>query len=370
MESTARDFLLQLLATPGVSGYEQPVQAVVRDYARSFVDDLQTDLHGNLILGSNRDAALRVMLAGHCDQIGLIVSHIDDQGFLFVQTVGGWDPQQLVGQATTVWTGSGPLPGVIARKPIHLLEEAERKKVVKTDDMWIDIGARSGAEAMERVRVGDSVTLRLDHHLLLNNLVASPGMDNRTGLWVVVEAHRRAHLAGLSCALFTASTVQEEIGLRGARTAAFAIDPHVGIAVDVTHATDCPSLDPRQKGDIRLGGGPVISRGPNINPRICQRLLETGTQHEIATQTAALGRAAPNDSNALQVNRQGVATGLVGVPNRYMHSAVEVCSLEDLDQTAELLARFVSGIGQQRPGAVQTLMGHCPGFGVWTGGFG
>lgn len=347
MDPSARGFLLELLSTPGVSGYEQTVQGVVRQYAQDFVDELDTDLHGNLILGSRVDSGTRVMLAGHCDQIGLIVSHIDDQGFLFVQTVGGWDPQQLVGQAMTVWTDHGPLPGVIARKPIHLLEEPERKKVVKTEEMWVDIGARSAEEAESRVRIGDSVTLKLDHHLLLNNLVASPGMDNRTGLWVVVEAHRRAQAAGLSCALFTASTVQEEIGLRGARTAAYAINPHVGIAVDVTHATDCPSLDPKQNGKIKLGGGPVISRGPNINPRICERLFRTGRDHGIDTQASALGRAAPNDSNALQINRQGVATGLVGVPNRYMHSAVEVCSLDDLDQSAELLARFVTGIEGQ-----------------------
>ncbi len=344
MDQQAREFLDQILNTPGVSGYEQPVQAVVRDYAHSFADEISTDLHGNLILKSNAGAATRLMLAGHCDQIGLLVSHIDDQGFLYCQTVGGWDPQQLVGQAMTVWTRHGAVPGVIARKPIHLLDESEQKQVVKLEDLWIDIGSRSKDESAGVVRIGDSVTLRLTATELLNNLITSPGLDNRTGLWVVTEAHRRAVAAGIRCALFTASTVQEEIGLRGARTAAYAINPHVGIAVDVTHATDCPTVDQRQRGDIHIGQGPVIVRGPNINPRVCDALVETARQTETPFQLAALGRAAPNDSNALQVNRQGVATGLVAVPNRYMHSAVEVCSLEDLDNAADLLASFVTGI--------------------------
>ncbi len=345
LDQQARAFFDQLLETPGVAGYEQPVQAVVRDYAGKFADNLETDLHGNLILGSNVDSPTRLMLAGHCDQIGLIVSHVDEQGFLYCQTVGGWDPQQLVGQPMTVWTASGAVPGVIARKPIHLLDEVERKQVVKADDLWVDIGATSAEEALSRVRIGDSVTLRLGGTELLNGLVTAPGIDNRTGLWVVIEAHRRAVQAGIRCALFTASTVQEEIGLRGARTAAYSVNPHVGIAVDVTHATDCPTVDPKQRGDIRLGLGPVIVRGPNINPRVCEALMDAAEQAGISVQIAALGRAAPNDSNALQINRQGVATGLVGVPNRYMHSAVEVCSLTDLDHAADLLAKFIADVG-------------------------
>lgn len=344
MDQRAREFLNKILSVPGVSGYEQPVQALVHEYAESFADELHTDLHGNLIAGSNVDAPTRVMLAGHCDQIGLIVSHIDESGFLYCQTVGGWDPQQLVGQSMTVWTENGAISGVIARKPIHLLDESERKQVVKTDDMWVDIGADSLETAANRVSIGDSVTLRLGATELLNNLVTAPALDNRTGLWVVVEAHRRAQATGIRCALFTASTVQEEIGLRGARTAAYSVNPHIGIAVDVTHATDCPTLDPKQKGDIRLGQGPVIVRGPNINPRVCQALRQSATDGDIPFQMAALGRAAPNDSNALQVSRQGVATGLLGVPNRYMHSAVEVCSLDDLDNAADLLAAFITSL--------------------------
>lgn len=344
MEQSARDFFIKLLDTPGVSGYEQPVQKVVREYASAFADDVRTDLHGNLILVKNPDADVRVMLAGHADQIGLLISHIDEKGFIYTQTVGGWDPQQLVGQRVTVWTDGGPVNGVIARKPIHLLDEAERKQVVKTKDLWIDIGANNREEAFQVVDIGDSVTLQLGYQELQNNLVNAPAMDNRTGVWVCVEAFRRAAALDLNCGLYAVSTVQEEIGLRGARTAAHSIDPHIGIAVDVTHATDCPTIDQRQQGDISLAGGPVIVRGPNINPVVSKRLNEVANSNDIPFQTNALGRAAPNDSNAIQVTRGGVAAGIVAIPNRYMHSGVETISLNDINNAAQLLAHFATTV--------------------------
>jgi len=293
VEQKQLEFLKTLVETPGVSGYEEAVQQVVRDYAEAFCDTMTTDLHGNLILCKNPDAPVRVMLAGHADQIGLIVSHINDDGFIYTQTVGGWDPQQLIGQRMTIWSETGPVNGVIARKPIHLLDEAERKKVVKTKDLWIDIGARSKEDA-EVVRIGDQVTFELGFQELINGRANSPAMDNRTGVWVVVETLRRCAEAGIECGLYSVATVQEEIGLRGAKTAAHAVDPHIGIAVDVT-----------------------------------------------------LGRAAPNDSNALQVTRSGVAAGILAIPNRYMHSAVETIELSDLDHAATLLAKFVQSVSDQ-----------------------
>ena len=349
MEKAAKDFLVELLSTPGVSGYEQPVQTVVRKYAESFAEEINTDLHGNVTLSVNSSAETRVMLAGHCDQIGLIVSHIDENGFIYTQTIGGWDPQQLIGQRMTVWTSQGPINGVIARKAIHLLDPEERKQVVKAKELWIDIGASNKEEASDIVEIGDSVTLQLGFQPLLNNLANSPAMDNRTGLWVCVEALRRAAASKkLNCNLFAVSTVQEEIGLRGARTAAYGIDPHIGIAVDVTHATDCPTVDPKQQGDIKLGGGPVVVRGPNINPEVAKRFKALGKSNDIPFQCNALGRAAPNDSNALQVTRGGVAAGILAIPNRYMHSAVETISLDDIDNAAELLAQFACSVDDHK----------------------
>ena len=346
MEQQQLEFLKTLVETPGVSGYEEAVQQVVREYAESFCDTMTTDLHGNLILCKNPDASVRVMFAGHADQIGLIVSYISEDGFIYTQTVGGWDPQQLIGQRMTIWTSTGPVVGVIARKPIHLLDDAERKKVVKTKDLWIDIGARSAKDA-EMVQIGDQVTFAPGFQELINGRANSPAMDNRTGVWVVVEALRRCAEAGIECGLYAVTTVQEEIGLRGAKTAAYAVDPHIGIAVDVTHATDCPTIDKNQNGDIRLGGGPVIVRGPNINPEVNARLNSIAKTNGLSVQHKALGRAAPNDSNALQVTRSGVAAGILAIPNRYMHSAVETIELADLDNAATLLAKFAQSVTSQ-----------------------
>jgi endoglucanase len=284
------------------------------------------------------------MLAGHCDQIGLIVSHIDSEGYLYVQPIGGWDPQQLIGQRLTVWTAEGAVSGVMARKPIHLLTDEERKQVPKLKDLWLDIGARDKEEAGKLVRIGDPVTLALGFHELRNNLAYAPAMDDKTGLWVAIEALRRASQRSPKCALFAVSTVQEEIGLRGARTSAYGVDPHVGIAIDVTHATDCPSIDKKQEGEIKLGAGPVIFRGPNMNPRVVERLIATAKQYDITYQLAANGSATGTDANTMQISRAGVATGLVSIPNRYMHSPVELISLDDIDRAATLLAEFALGI--------------------------
>ncbi|MFN5757685.1 MAG: M42 family metallopeptidase [Planctomycetia bacterium] len=345
MEATARDFLVRLLETPSPSGYEQPIQRLVRDYLSSVADTVTTDSHGNVIGAKNPGGQTRMLLAGHCDQIGLIVQYIDSDGYISVQPIGGWDPMQLVGARVSVWTASGPVPGVMSRKPIHLLTEEERKQVPKMKDLWIDIGATDKADCESVVRIGDSVTFELKFQPLRGQRACSVAMDDKIGLWVVIEAFRRASQAGsLPCALFVASTVQEEIGLRGAQTSSYGVDPHVAIAVDVTHATDCPTIDKKSEGDIGLGRGPVVYRGPNMNPHVVQRLVDVGRDRGIPIQLAASGRATPTDANVLQTTRAGVATGLVSVPNRYMHSAVETISLDDADRAANLLAAFVRGL--------------------------
>jgi endoglucanase len=344
MDAAARAFLRTLLETPSPSGYEQTVQEVVREYIGPFADQVTTDLHGNVIACKNPGKPLRVMLAGHCDQIGMLVTHIDDDGFLYAQTIGGWDPQQLVGQRMTVWTPSGPVAAVIARKPIHLLNEQERNQVAKLEDLWLDIGAKDRDDAAGMVTIGDPVTLALGFQEMRNGLANSPGVDDATGLWVVMEALRRTSRQSLGCSLYAVSTVQEEIGLRGSKTSTYGIEPRIGIAVDVTHATDCPGIDQKQRGRIRLGRGPVVFRGPNMNPAVSQRLIDTAKAREIPYQPAAIGRATPNDANSIQITRTGVATGLLGIPNRYMHSAVETVSLDDLNHAADLLAAVAEGL--------------------------
>jgi len=347
MDAASRQFLTQILASPSPSGYERPVQDVIRTYAREFADEVKTDLHGNVITVRNPQAPFRVLLAGHCDQIGLIVQYIDDDGYIYFQSIGGWDATVLIGQRVTIWTNSGPVQGVIGRKPIHLLSEEERKAVPKLKDLWIDIGAASKAETTQKVRIGDPMTIELAERELLNNRLVASGLDDKSGAWVVIEALKRVDRQKLRVSVYAVATVQEELGLRGARTSAFGIDPHVGIAVDVTFATDCPNMEKKEEGEIKLGRGPVIYRGPNMNPKVVDRLVELAEANKIPYQLAASGKATGTDANAIQINRAGVATGLVSIPNRYMHSPVEVISLDDLDAAANLLARFVEALSPE-----------------------
>jgi endoglucanase len=345
MDDTSLAFLKQLLETPSPSGFERPVQDVVRAWARDFADEVRTDRHGNVLavrhaVGDRPADRPRVMLAGHCDQIALMVQHIDDNGYLYVQPIGGWDMQVLLGQHLTVWTKDGPAPGVISRRAPHLLTSEERNKVPLFTDVWVDVGARDRKDAEEFVSPGDPVTFALGFRPLRNRLAASPAMDDKVGLWVVMEALRLLHRQPLQVPVYCVSTVQEEIGLRGATTSAYGIDPTVGIAVDVCHATDTPGNDKKQLGETRLGGGPVLFRGPNINPRVLEHLQASARARDLAVQVRGVPRATGTDANAMQLSRDGVATGLVGIPNRYMHSPVEVVSLDDLDRAARLLAEF------------------------------
>jgi endoglucanase len=343
-DPAARSFFEQILKTPSPSGYEEPVQEIVRQYAAGFADQVRTDVHGNVIAVRNPQAPIRVMLAAHCDQIGLIVQYMDNDGFLYVQAIGGWDTQILLGQRLTVWTDGGPIFGVIARKPTHLLSSDERTRAPEIKNLWIDIGANGRQEAERLVRIGDSVTVALALQPMRNYLAVAPGMDDKCGVWVIMEALRRVDKSKLKCAVYAVSTVQEEVGLRGATTSTFGIDPAVGIAVDVTHATDCPTVDKKEHGDVGLGRGPVIYRGPNLNPKLVERLVQIAADHKLACQLGASGRATPTDANVIQLNRAGVATALVSIPNRYMHSPVEMISLADLERTAELLARFLESL--------------------------
>lgn len=351
MDEQAHDFLRRILETPSPSGYEQPVQAVVRQWAKGFGDEVRTDAHGNVFVSrypADRPSdSPRIMLAGHCDQIGLMVQYVDSDGYLSIQPIGGWDMQILLGQQLTVWGKSGPLTAVVARRAIHLLTPEERAKVPQFTDIWVDIGCGSKEEAEKLVRPGDPVTFALGYKPMLNGLATSPGMDDKVGLWVVVEAVRRLKDRQLSAAAYAVSTVAEEIGLRGATTAAYAIDPHIGIAVDVCHATDTPGNDKKSQGEIRCGKGPVVFRGPNINPKVFDRLEQLAISKGIPIQVCGVPRATGTDANAIQISRAGVAAGLIGIPNRYMHSPVEVIHLDDLHHAAELLAEFCASVNPQ-----------------------
>jgi endoglucanase len=347
MHEASRAFLVNLLETPSPSGFERPVQDLVRTWVQAYADEVRTDRHGNVIAVLHPVGQPRVMLAGHCDQIGLMVQHIDEHGFLYVQPIGGWDMQILLGQNLTVWTREGPLAGVVSRRAPHLLTSEERNKVPQFTDVWVDVGARDRKEAEAWVTHGDPVTFALGYRDLRNNLALSPAMDDKVGVWTVMEALRLLKGRPLQAAVYCVSTVQEEIGLRGAATSTYGIHPTVGVAVDVCHATDTPGNDKKQLGDTRLGAGPVVFRGPNINPRVFERLEQTARTHEIGVQVRGTPRATGTDANVMQISRDGVATGVLGIPNRYMHSPVEVVCLDDLDRAARLLAEFCAAITPQ-----------------------
>jgi endoglucanase len=358
MQDASFAFLKSVLETPSPSGYERPVQDLVRAWAGQYADDVRTDRHGNVIAilhpspsggeGSGvRGERPRVMLAGHCDQIGLMVQHIDENGYLYVQPIGGWDMQILLGQNLTVWAKDGPLPAVVARRAPHLLTNEERNKVPLFQDVWLDAGFKDRKEAESLVTAGDPVTFALGYRDLRNGLAVSPAMDDKVGLWVVMEALRLLKGRPLQAAVYCVSTVQEEIGLRGATTSTYGIHPTVGIAVDVCHATDTPGNDKKQIGDTKLGAGPVLFRGPNIGPRVFERLHATAQAHDIPVQVKGAPRGTGTDANAMQLSRDGVAAGLVGIPNRYMHSPVEVVHLEDLERAARLLAEFCAAVTPQ-----------------------
>ncbi|MDR3183406.1 MAG: M42 family metallopeptidase [Planctomycetaceae bacterium] len=356
----AKEFLKNILTAPSPSGFEESVQQLVRNYAESFADTVQTDIHGNVIAARNPDAPLRVMLAGHCDQIGLIINYIDEQGYLYPLTIGGWDIQNLVGVRVKIWSSKDstkeaeesvssrivrtPVDGVIGKKPIHLMDDEDRRKVPKIKDLWIDIGAKDKEDAEKIVSVGDPVTVELEYRELLNNLIAAPATDDKVGLWTAMEALRRIDAAKLNVGVFAVSTVQEEVGLRGSRTSTFGIDPQIGIATDVTFATDCPTVEKKQNGDVKLGGGPVLSKGPNLTVRLVKALEDVAKANDIPVQVIAEGKITGTDAGSIQVNRSGVATALISIPNRYMHTPVEMISLNDIDYAADLMARYCESI--------------------------
>ncbi|MEN3183670.1 MAG: M42 family metallopeptidase [Atribacterota bacterium] len=344
MDSDSLDFLQKLISTPSPSGFEEEVQRIFLERIRERVDKSYKDVHGNAFGVIHPDRVPRVMLAGHCDEVGLMVEYVNDQGYIHFSAVGGVDPHVTAGTRVLIHTSSGPVPGVVGKKPIHLMEEKDRQKVVKIEEQWIDIGARTKEEALQLVSVGDPITFDVGFRPLAGTRIAGKGFDDKVGVFVVAETLRRVNREKLRCAVYGVSTVQEELGLRGARTSAFGIAPHVGIAVDVTFASDCPDVDKRKVGDIALGRGPVIARGPNINPKIFQRLVEVARMHGIPYQVQAESRATGTDANAIQITREGVVTGLIGIPNRYMHTPSEVIDTEDVENAIRLLVLFLESL--------------------------
>jgi len=344
MDQRAKDFLYQLLSTPAPSGAEGAIQQLIADHLEGVADTIESDLHGNLILGLNPSTPRKVMLAGHCDQIGFMVVKIDTTGFLLVEPVGGIDEGVVSGSRVIVLTKGGPVEGVFGKNPIHLQDNKQSSTVPTLNNMWIDVGAKDRADAERRVAPGDYVTFKPGACELLNDRVTAPALDNRAGLFAVLEAFRLCAEADLKVALYAVSTVQEEIGSRGAGTATSALSPEVGIACDVTFAYDDPATSGRTKAACVIGGGPCISHGPNTSPTVEQLMKEAADRIGVKYQPAPTGDLEGNDAKAVQESDSGVATATVGIPNRNMHTTAEVCSLSDIDAAARLMAAFATAI--------------------------
>jgi putative aminopeptidase FrvX len=342
-------FLRKLIANPSPSGFEQPVQQIIREEVQHYTDELRTDIHGNVIATLNPDGRPRVMLTAHCDEIGLLIRYIDEQGFLYFGSIGGFDPVTLAGERVQIHTKNGPVLGVIGRKPVHLLRGEERGKAPVLSDMWIDIGASNKEEAQNLVPVGSIVTRAAQLEQLRGDLVVSRALDNKSGIFVIVEAMRRLHAQRekLKASVVLVSAVQEEIGSRGARTGAYEVNPSIAIAVDVTFASDHPQTSKHELGDVKLNGGPGITNGGFVNPRVYDLLVAAANEAGIAYQFDLQGGATGTDIDVIQVARGGVATGLLNIPCRYMHTGSEIVSLKDIDDTAELMARFVLSVDEK-----------------------
>ena len=346
MEKNSLKFLKGLLDQAGPSGYEEQTSAVWRNYVQGFADRVHGDFHGNSYGILNEKGKTSIFMSGHIDEIGFMISGITEKGFLKIAPVGGIDLHVVVGQRVNINTKKGEVYGIIGRKPIHLLTPEERKKVATVSEIWVDIGAKDKKDAEKIVEIGDAVTIDVGFKKLRGSLYVARGFDDRVGAFAVAEALRilSENRDKLRHKVTAVASVQEEIGLRGAITSAYNVNPQIGFAVDVTFSSDVPEIKPEIIGDVKLGNGPVIARGPNINPKLFVLIKKVAKENKIPIQIVAVPRGTGTDANAIQLSRGGVATALISIPNRYMHTPVEVVSLKDVENTALLIAKTIMKI--------------------------
>ncbi len=345
MDMARRDFLRRLLDAPGPSGFERGAARVWRSEAETFADEVTLDAVGNSyarVRGTGGQDAPTVLVAGHIDEIGFVVTHIDDEGFLWFEPLGGWDPQVVVGQRIRLLGHAGETVGVIGKKAIHLMKPEDRDKPSQLSDLWIDIGAADRDNARSRVEVGDAGVIDASFVVLAGDLCASRSMDDRVGAFVALEAARLCAERRPFADVVAVANVQEENGLIGAAVAAFREAPAVAIAVDVTHSTDYPGADKHRDGEVRLGGGPVLTRGATLNPVVYDHLRAAAEAHSIPYTLQATGNRSGTDADSMISSGAGTATGLVSIPTRYMHSPNETVNLNDVTNAAHLIAVFAA----------------------------
>jgi endoglucanase len=335
------DFLQRFVDTPSPSGFERPAQLVWREYVSQFADRVESDVQGNSIGVINERGNPRVMLVGHCDEIGFMVNYVNDDGYIYFAAIGGVDPHIVPAKRVIIQTAKGPVKGVIGRTAIHMQAKGDEKKAPKMHEFWIDIGARNKKETLKRVAIGDPIVFDSGFDILSGKFAVARGFDDKMGAFAVAEALRiLSRKKKLKAAIYGVASVQEEISFAGASTSAFHIKPDVAIAVDVTNATDTPSVSKEKYGEISLGKGPALDKGSSVSPAVEEKLRAVAKKRKIPFQTGAAPRWTGTDADAVFNSRGGGACGLVSVPNRYMHTPVEVLHLGDLEQCAKLMAAF------------------------------
>ena len=344
MRDESFEFLRTLLNTPSPPGHEARGQRVWLAYAKQFADETFTDAHGNAVAILNKGGSPRLMLSGHADEIAMAVNWIDDNGFIYVRKLGGVDPAITKAQRITIHTKGGPVKGVVGNVAPHLMRDEgdKERKAPRIHELFVDIGVKSRKDAEKLVRVGDPITLNDEFELLRNDLAIARAFDNRVGTFAVAEALRL--LAGekgkLKAEVNAVSNIMEEVGLFGARQIAYTLKPDVALVVDVTHATDYPNVSKAQHGDIAIGKGPTLTHGGSSHPEVVARLEKIAEQRRIKVQHEAVSASSGTDTDAIFWTRGGIPCALVSLPNRYMHSPVELVSLKDLEQIPELMAAF------------------------------
>jgi endoglucanase len=342
MREQSLRFLQTLLNTPSPSGFETRGQRVWLEYARKYADDTETDAYGNAVAWLNRGGSPRLMLAAHADEIAMTVNLINEQGFLYVRRVGGIDPAITKAQRVTIHSRRGPVRGVVGNVAPHLMRLDGEPKPPKIHDLFIDIGAASRKEAEKLVRVGDPITLVDEFEILRGDLAVARAFDNRIGTFAVAETLRllRDHGRKLKAEVCAVSNIQEEVGCLGARQIAYSLEPNAALVVDVTHATDYPTVSQSQHGDIRVGRGPTLTHGGPNHAEIVARLEKIAADNKIHLQHEAISSSSGTDTDVIFWTRGGIPSALISLPNRYMHSPVEVVSLKDLAQIPVLLSAF------------------------------
>ena len=346
MRERSLTFLETLVNTPSPSGHEARGQRVWLNYVRAYAEETYSDAYGNCVAVLNKGGSPRLMLAAHADEIALTVNFIDKDGFIYVRRLGGVDAAITKAQRVVIHSRKGPVNGVVGNVAPHLTKGGEDAKPPKIHDLFIDIGVSSRRQAEKLVQVGDPITLTDQFALLRNDLATARAFDNRIGTFAVAEALRRLSedRDGLKAEVCAVANIMEEVGLLGARQIAYSLKPDVAVVVDVTHATDYPTVNQAQHGDIHLGQGPALTHGGCNHPEVVARLEAVARKHHIDLQHEAMSATSGTDTDVIFWTRGGIPSALVSLPNRYMHSPVEVVNLRDLEQIPELLAGFARSL--------------------------